>query len=175
MKNGQALYKILHPSGKLETIYGVGKETAPVYVAALSGRQFKEKGFRSYCGVIPKTKQSGYSNQREKMTKAGPPWLRRALYLSADAARKWDPQLARLYYQQRMKGAHHTKAVCTVMARLADRILKIYEEDRDYVLRDLEGRAVSSSTAKQIIEEHFAVPKNIKTQQRKWNQDVLSA
>lgn len=171
----QVLYKSLHPSGNLETIYGVGKETAPVYVAALSGRQFKEKGFRSFCGVIPKTKQSGYSNQKEKMTKAGPPWLRRALYMSADTARKWDPQLARLYYQHRMRGAPHTKAICAVMARMADRILKIFEEDRYYELQDLEGRPISSSTAKQIIKERFTVSKNTMIRQRKWNRDLISA
>lgn len=67
------------------------------------------------------------------MTKPSLPCLCKALFLSANAALKWDPHLAKIYYQQRVKHYSKTKALCTVMARLADQIRKVFKEDRDYI------------------------------------------
>jgi len=70
------------------------------------------------------------------MTKAGPNLLKASLYMASDAARKYDPQLAKIYYDQMvLKGNTHTQALCAVSKHEAARIIVIYKEDRPYELK----------------------------------------
>ena len=52
---------------------------------------------RAYSGLVPKVSQSGTSEHRLGLTKAGDPLPREALWAAADGARKVDPQLAAKY------------------------------------------------------------------------------
>jgi transposase len=97
----ESLYVKLHPSRNLETIPGVGKVLAPVLFAIVANpdRFNSLEAFRGFTGMIPSRSESGtMEGKGGKMTKAGPPGIRRALYLAADVARQWDPQFAKCYY-----------------------------------------------------------------------------
>jgi hypothetical protein len=50
-------------------------------------------------------------------------------------------------------GAHHTKAVCVVAARLAERAGTVLAHGEPYVLRDLDGAPVTPEQARRIIAE----------------------
>lgn len=158
-------YEKLEPDRTLESIYGVGKLGAPVFMAALASHDFSTaKAFRGYTGLIPKVNQSGLrSSQGQHLTKAGPRWLKAQLFLAAETARRFDPQLAAVYYRERVeKGRVHTQAVVAVATRLADRIWKVHTTGKPYELRDLEGKAITSEEARQLIRERFPLPEKTK-------------
>lgn len=98
-----SLYLELHPSRNLETLKGVGPYVAAVAVAAIGNpKRFPNtRKFRAFTGMIPKVSSSGQTeSKRTPLSKAGPNWLKRVLFLAADVARQWDPQLAKIYYDQ---------------------------------------------------------------------------
>ena len=90
-----------------------------------------------------------------------------ALYQAAEVARQWDPQLAKIYYDQMVhKGKPHTKAIGAVMSHLASRIHAVLTEQRNYVLRDVDGREVTASEARTIIQTQYQVPAEIRAARR---------
>jgi hypothetical protein len=97
-----------------------------------------------------------------------PRLIKKYLFLNADVARRWDPQLAPIYYRQRVdKGHGHTQAVCAVATHLLDRILAVAKEKRPYQLRDVDGRPISRQEARQLILERYTIPPNIRERQTK--------
>ena len=116
------LYRKLHPSDNLRTIPGVGEHTAPIFLAAVGdpARFPNQSAFANWEGVVPGARQS--SNVEAKglrMTKAGPSIMRMALYQAGDIGRRWDPQLAAVYYREMVyHGKNHRQAMGAVMSHL---------------------------------------------------------
>jgi Transposase IS116/IS110/IS902 family len=79
------------------------------------------KQFRSFTGLTPKASETGETDRKgQPMSKAGSALLPTTLVRAADNARKQDPQLARIYYQQMTeRGKDHLGALCVVAACLA--------------------------------------------------------
>ena len=101
------------------------------------------------------------------MTKAGPRRVKLALYQAAETARQWDPQLAKIYHNQMVnKGKPHYKAIGAVMSHLASRIHAVLTEQRDYVLRDVDGREVTAREARTIVLTRYQVPAEIRAERR---------
>ena len=97
------IYQELHPSDNLSTIPGVGPHTAPVFLAVVGdpGRFPSQAAFANYNGVVPDSRQSAETEAKGLgMTKAGPSIMKWALYQSAQIGRRYDPQLAWLYYRE---------------------------------------------------------------------------
>ena len=135
----------LDPKGILTSIPGVGIVTAAACLVALGTHEFRNaKAFRSYTGLVPRVSESGQSRSRGlSLTKAGPAWLRTALYLAADVARRWDPELAAIYQRAMVTKAHpHRKAVCAVAAHLAGRVWAVWRDQRPYEVRVSAAQAV---------------------------------
>ena len=103
--------------------------------------------FRRYSGLTPKASETGNSDAKgQVMSKAGASWLRDQLVMSANVARRVDPELARIYYVQMVeRGAHHNKAVCIVASHLAGRAWTTMRRGQPYVLRDIDGTEVSAA------------------------------
>jgi transposase len=131
----------------LLTVPGVGALIGGV-VRAIVGdlsRFANLASFRAYTGLVPREDSSGKSRRRGRMSKAGPSVLRWALYLAADTARQWDPDLAALYRRLMIERGHtHTKALCAVASHLAGRIWAVARENRPYVWRDLDGNPIAA-------------------------------
>lgn len=168
-----SLYLELHPSRNLETLRGVGPYVAAVAVAAIGNPQrfSNARQFRAYTGMIPKVSASGQTESKHtSVSKAGPNWLKHALFLAADVARQWDPQFAKIYYDQVERyGHHHFHAVCAVASHLADRIFVVYRDDRPYELRDPLGNPMAKADAKAYIKDHLTVPEQTRKRLRKQN------
>ena len=164
------LYQQAHPSKNLESICGIAATLGPVFVGVVGDpRRFSSQAkMRGYSGMIPEKDDSGETSKKGlDITKDGSPRYRRALYLAADVARQWDPQLARVYYNQMVhKGQCHTQAVCAVATHLPARIHLILSEDRPYELRDLEGKPISKKNAKALIQREFTVSEEIRQRTR---------
>jgi transposase len=94
-----ALHAEQYPDDVLLSVPGVGAVIASVIRGCVGDleRFTNLAAFRAYTGLVPRESSSGGSERRGKISKAGPSMLRWSLYLAADTARKWDPQLAELY------------------------------------------------------------------------------
>ena len=164
------LYKQVHPSGNIETIPGIGEVLGSTLMGIIAdpGRFHSEVKARGYIGFCPRQDDSGEGSKKGlPATKEGPPRFRWATYMAGDTARQWDPQMAKIYYEQMVyKGNSHTQAVCAVGTHLVGRILAVLKEDRPYQLRDPEGRPISKKEAKELIRERFTVPQEVRDRTR---------
>jgi len=91
------LYRQLYPHSYLESLPGVGVSSAATYMAfihTISRFPTIEK-FRKWCGIVPRSKQSGESEAKGmSITQAGPNLIKSTLFLNAGVARQWDGQIA---------------------------------------------------------------------------------
>ena len=163
-------YNIVDPQGLARSLPGIKTAGGPVIVAALGrAHRFPTAGqFKNYTGLAPKASETGDTDRKgQAMSKAGPRLLRHQLVMSANTARQIDPQLARVYYEQMTNhGAHHTKAVCVVAAKLAERAWTVMTRGTPYVICDVDGIPVDNTTARTIITERYHVPQEIRQRRR---------
>jgi transposase len=163
-------YREVAPKDHLGTMKGLGAVTAPTILAAVGTPQRfqSQAAFRGWTGIVPHASQSADSDAKGlTMTKAGPRRVKLALYQAAEIARQWDPQLAKIYYDQMVhKGKPHYKAIGAVMSHLASRIHAVLTEQRDYVLRDVDGREVTAREARTIIQTQYVVSAEIRAERR---------
>lgn len=165
------LYRELDKKGCVRSLRGVGPILAPVLlaVAPVAAGMTSGKQMRKFSGYVPRVDNSGLKEGKgQSMTKAGPAWFKRALFLASDAGRKCDPQLARIYRRAMVeKGFPHVKAVCEVAAHMADRLFRVLKDNRLYELRDAEGNPVSAREARQIIATRYTVPEEVRARLRR--------
>ena len=159
-------YRQIHASRNLETICGVGQDGAAVYIGFVGkpDRFASNRAFRGWSGMVPRSRQSGEGESKGlRISRAGPDLVKKFAFLDADAARKRDPQIAALYYDQMVnKGKHHTQAVCACATHLLDRVRVIMTDDRPYELRDVGGNPVTPVQARTIVVERFTVPDEVR-------------
>jgi transposase len=171
LKTVRPLYRRLHPSRNLETLRGVGQDSAAVFVSTIGDPQrfASNRLFRGWHGLVPDSRQSGDSEATGlQISKAGPDLIKKYAYLDAQVARQWDPQLAAIYYDQMVqKGKHHVQAVCACATHLLDRILVVLREDKPYELRDVDGTPVSLDRGREIVLERYQVPKEVRRRSSK--------
>jgi hypothetical protein len=165
------LYQGLHPSDNLSTIPGVGPHTAPIFLAVVGdpSRFPSQAAFANYNGVVPNSKQSSDTQAKGlSMTKAGPSVMRWALYQSGQIGRRYDPQLAHLYYREIVhNGKNHKQAMGAVMSHLGARILAVLRDDKPYELRDIEGNPITWRNARDLVVSKYQVPEEIKRDRRR--------
>jgi hypothetical protein len=144
----------------------VGQDGAAVYSSFIGNpERFPDHAaFRGGSGMIPRSSQSGSSEAKGlPISQAGPDLIKKFSFMSAEAARQWDPQIAAIYYNQIVQhGKHHTQALCACATHLLDRIWTILKEDRPYELRDVDGTPVTARQARQIIDLRYTVPKEVR-------------
>ena len=156
------LYLELHPQRYLESLYGIGQDSAAIYIAFIGDIQrFPTPAhFRSWCGLIPYSNQSGDAQiQGLHVTQAGPDLIKKTAYLNAEVARLYDPQIAAVYYDQIVcKGKHYLQAICSCATHLLNRIYAVLRDQRPYELRSPDGQLLDKSQARQFCQQHYPVP-----------------
>jgi hypothetical protein len=176
----EELYRHLHPSDYLRTIPGIGVRTAQVFLAIIGDphRFRSQSAFANWTGVVPGARQSAESEGKGlRMTKAGPSMMKRALYQAGDIARRYDPQLAALYYREMVQhGKTHLQAMGAVMSHLGARIMAVLREGRPYELRDSQGKLLTKKEAMELIRSEYKVPEETRQarRRRKPNEGRLS-
>lgn len=164
------LYDEVHPSKHIESLPGISEKLGASLCSLIGDpNRFKDsKRCRAFIGYIPRQDSSG--NMEKKglpMSQAGPNWGRRNLYIAADVGRQWDPQLAKIYYDEMVcKGHCHIQAVCAVGARMISRMLRILKDDRPYELRDIDGRRITKAEARRIVKERYQVSEEVRERLR---------
>jgi transposase len=94
------------------------------------------KSLVAYAGLDPRIIQSGKRlDTTGKLTKRGSPHLRAALYLAANVARNYDPELKVYYDLKRGQGRARTEVLCMIARKLLARVYTVLKECRCYVIR----------------------------------------
>jgi transposase len=160
------LYRQLHPQRHLETLQGVGQDSAAVYIAFIGDilRFPSLRDFRGWSGMTPFSRQSGEAQaQGLRITKAGPNLIKATAFLNAQVARQWDPQIAAVYHKQMIvNGKHHLQAICACATHLLDRVYAVLREDRPYQLCDVDGTPLDAHEARRICQEQYRVPDEVR-------------
>ena len=106
---------------RLQTIVGVGAQSSALLVSLLSRMGFTSAdALVGYSGLDPRAHDSGRSHGRRRLSKRGPPALRRQMYMVAMAASHTE-LFAPVYQQLRQRGFKTTEA----MVILARKMLRI--------------------------------------------------
>lgn len=81
----------------LTTIPGIGDTTAAVLLAELFDKSYTSaRQAAAFAGLVPRLVESGTLRGRSRLSKIGPGRLRKALYLPAVAALRWNPTIRAL-------------------------------------------------------------------------------
>jgi hypothetical protein len=91
-----------------------------------------------------------------------------ALYQAGQIGRRYDPQLAWVYYREMVHhGKNHKQAMGAVMSHMAARVLAVLREDKPYELRDIQGRPITREESRRLILSNYQVPEEIKRERRR--------
>jgi transposase len=159
----------LDPAGIMRSVPGVGAVGAAQILGRLGDpRRFRSlAGARSYSGLVPNLKASGVHGRHGGPTKSGDALLREALFMSADAARRVDPTLARRYQRlMTVAGKHHNSALCHISAALLTRIVSCWKSQEPYVLRDVDGTPITPDEGRRIIATRYLVSTELRERRR---------
>lgn len=124
----------------LETIPGISFKLAFVIWTEIGSiNKFEDSNkLVAFSGLDPKIRQSGHClNNQGKLTKRGSPHLRRALFVAASIARRFDPELKAYYEKKRSEGKRYTVAVCAVARKLIYRIYAVWARQTPYVKKKI--------------------------------------
>lgn len=170
------LFKKLHPSECLRTIPGVGIRTSQVFLSIIGDpKRFRsQSAFANYTGVVPGASQSADTEAKGlRMTKAGPAMMKRALFQAGDIGRRYDPQLAYLYYREMVNhGKTHLQAMGAVMSHLGARILAVLRENKPYEICDIHGQSLSRRAAMELVRSNYTVPESVRRVRRRRKSNV---
>ena len=87
----------------------------------------------SYAGLNSEVSQSGrFEATGEPITKHGSPYLRRSMWLAANRARQYDPNLKAFYDKKRTEGKCHRVAVTAVARKLCHIVFAVMRDQIPY-------------------------------------------
>jgi transposase len=124
----------------VQSIIGVGPLTATSILAEIGDitRFPSSKQLIAYAGLDPRVKQSGATlNRNTKLTKRGSPELRRCLFICANTARRYDPELKDYYERKREQGKAYTPSVVAVAQKLTGRIYAVLTRQTPYITKTI--------------------------------------
>lgn len=105
----------------LVSIPGIAEKTAAHLLAELGDRSrfTNARQLAAYCGLTPREKQSGTSvRKRPCLSKVGSSRLRKALFMPAICATRYNPVLRQFFENLRQRGKSKMAAVGAVMRKL---------------------------------------------------------
>jgi len=86
----------------------------------------------AFAGIDPKLRNSGKHQGQVHISKRGPRYLRRALYLACQGAVRNDDDFHSIYQRYRDKGKSHKEAIIAVMNRFIHVLYAIWRDNRPY-------------------------------------------
>ena len=119
----------------ITTISGVGETLGAIIISEIGDihRFDSPSKLVAFAGLDVKVNQSGeFSGTKNKISKRGSPYLRRAIWLAATRAAFCDPVLSEYYQSLKLRGKHHLTAVGAVARKLCNIIFVILRENRSY-------------------------------------------
>lgn len=119
----------------LTTIKGLGPVLAASILAEIGdiSRFSRLESLVAYAGIDPAVYSSGeFTGTQAKLSKRGSPYLRRALWLAATSARRFNPDLQEYFERKIRSGKPYGIAMSAVCRKLLARIYVVLKENRPY-------------------------------------------
>ncbi len=116
----------------ITTIPGIGETLGAIILSEIGDihRFDAPNKLVAFAGMDVKVSQSGeFTGTRQKISKRGSPYLRRAIWLAASRAAFCDPILSEYYQSLRARGKHHLTAIGAVSRKLCNTIYAIIKEE----------------------------------------------
>jgi len=127
---------LLHQANQvITTISGIGDTLGAIILSEIGDiHRFDAPGkLVAFAGLDVKVNQSGeFIGTKNKISKRGSPYLRRAIWLAATRAAFCDPILFEYYKSLRARGKHHLTAVGAIARKMCNIIFIILTENRPY-------------------------------------------
>ena len=120
----------------LHTIIGVGKVSAAVILSEIGDiNNFESpKKLVAFAGLDPSVAQSGnYESSRNKMSKRGSPYLRRAIWNCAVTSAQFNPVMMAFYEKKRAQGKNYMVSIGAVSHKLCGAIFAVLRDQKPYV------------------------------------------
>jgi transposase len=120
----------------LPTMVGISHSLGAVIYGEIGdiGRFSRVEQLVAFTGIDPTVYESGkFRGTHAHMSKRGSPYLRRAIWLAAISARRFDPELKAYYEKKLAEGKHPNSATGAVCRKLIHRIFVILREKRPYI------------------------------------------
>lgn len=115
----QALLSLIPEAEVLMALPGVGPQVAAAVLALLPPHLWGQaKRAAAYAGLIPEREVSGKSVERSRLSKKGPPLLRRKLFMGALVAVRHDPRMRAFYHRLLSRGKRKKQALVAVAHKL---------------------------------------------------------
>ena len=133
----------------ITTIPGIGETLGAIILSEIGdiNRFDAPNKLVAFAGLDVKVTQSGeFTGTRQKISKRGSPYLRRAIWLAASRAAFCDPVLSEYYQSLRARGKHHLTAIGAVSRKLCNTIYTILKEDRPWQPTPPKDRKVSKNS-----------------------------
>lgn len=128
---------LLHETNQyITTISGIGDTLGAIIISEIGdiNRFERPNQLVAFAGLDVTVKQSGeFSGTKNRISKRGSPYLRRAIWLAAQRAAFCDPILSEYYQSLKSRGKHHLTAVGAVARKLCNIIFAILKENRPYM------------------------------------------
>jgi transposase len=127
---------LLHQANQvITTIPGIGDTLGAIIISEIGdiNRFDAPNKLVAFAGLDVKVSQSGeFTGTKQKISKRGSPYLRRAIWLAANRAAFCDPILSEYYQSLKARGKHHLTAVGAVSRKMCNIIFTILRENRPY-------------------------------------------
>ncbi len=138
LKRLEQQWESLHTSSKtlelLLTIPGIGKKTALVLMSYMGSiHRFPSRAkFVAFFGLAPNYEKSGDKTKRRKISKRGPSFARKCLYMAAMAAQRECPKFRKLYEHHLNKSGNHFYAMTCLMHHLLRIVYAVLSSEQPY-------------------------------------------
>lgn len=122
----------------LATIKGINSVLAATILAEIGdiSRFHRLESLVAYAGIDPAVHSSGeFTGTQAHLSKRGSPYLRRALWLAATSARRWNPDLQEYFDRKIREGKPYGVAMSAICRKLLSRIYVVLKENRPYEVR----------------------------------------
>lgn len=121
---------------RMTSIKGVGLITAATVLAEVGdlGRFLKSRQLSAFAGLSPRKKTSGTSVRgKTRMCKQGSALVRSTLYMAAQSAVRFNPDMAEAFAEHIAKGKHPRSGVGVVMRKLLVLMRAVVLADQDWI------------------------------------------
>lgn len=119
----------------ITTITGIGDTLGAAILSEIGDINRFESAEKlvAFAGIDPSVTQSGnFMGSKNKMSKRGSPYLRRAIWLAANAAIMHDPALKAFYDAKKAQGKHHYTCVGYICRKLLNIIFSVLKSGKPY-------------------------------------------
>ena len=135
-KPEEQISSLLKQTGSyITTIPGIGDTLGAIILSEIGDihRFDAPNKLVAFAGLDVRVTQSGeFTGTRQKISKRGSPYLRRAIWLAASRAAFCDPILSEYYQGLKARGKHHLTAIGAVSRKLCNTIYTILKENRPW-------------------------------------------